>query len=186
MRIIVYLILLSTIFSCEKKKEKPSKAVKLKKSLIPPLKWKLYESKDKIFSIDSPGNVSHERKKLIKTKKGKIEATIIYFGAPPNVYFVSYTDKPESLKNLKPVLIFEKQIASIIKRLRGKMLTKRYFKIQKYDAVEISIIALDQTKLIRFLLTEDKLFQLGANFITKRPNTKPAQRFLDSFKLLTP
>ena len=59
-------------------------------------------------------------------------------------------------------------------------------KIQNYDAIEVSIIALEQTKLIRFLLTENKLFQFGANFKTKYPDTKPAQKFLNSFKILTP
>jgi hypothetical protein len=152
-----------------------------------PAELKEFTSKAGGFSVKLPGE-PRETLKDVKSPDGKTEVQRTYVCAPdPKTVYLVLDREMRAMANATPAAkkkILEAGRQSAEQVLMGKLLSEKEITLDKYPGLEFQIESKDGVYRARAYIVDGRMYQVSLTAPKEVVNSKAADEYLGSFKLL--
>jgi hypothetical protein len=154
-------------------------------SVVPASQWKFFASEEGRFRILFPGKPESTNEVMGNAVEEITLHTFYVWANNQTEYAANFGDYPKNVKNLSPLQIFDISQNGVKEKI-GKIVAQRDFKFGNYPARDFEFAVGGKGNFsgqIRYILVDQRLYQIMVMFLTKNPHRDDFKIFFDSFSL---
>jgi hypothetical protein len=144
--------------------------------------WIPFESSEGGFRVELP-SLPETNAESVPSPSGPLEAAVFTVEASRDVgYIVAYTDYPEDVLDLDPVVALDQAVQEAASNVSGTLESSTRLTVEGFPAVDY-VIAVDEGRLeARAILTGRRIYLVQR--AARQPDQADFRRLVDSFGLL--
>ena len=154
-------------------------------SVVPASQWKFFASEEGRFRILFPGK-PESTNEVVGNAVVEITLHTFYVWANQQTeYALNFSDNPKNVKNLSSKQIFDVGQNGVAEKL-GKIAAQHDFKFGNYPARDFEFVVGGKGNFsghIRYVLVDQRLYQIMVMFLTENLHRDDFKIFFDSFSL---